>query len=82
MLSKRRQPAYRRILASAARANLADVLEAVGEGKERILIDRRGKPPVALVSVDDLLQLEMIEAREKSVSPRTKPKRASSRVTS
>ena len=54
----------RRIPSSAVRARLAEVLEAVGEGKQRILIDRRGKPPVAIISVDDLLQLELTEARE------------------
>lgn len=56
-------PSSRRILASVVRAQLAEVLEAVGERRERVLIDRRGKPPVALVSVDDLLQLQLIEAQ-------------------
>jgi prevent-host-death family protein len=58
-----RTPPSRRILASVVRAQLAEVLEAVGEHRERVLIDRRGKPPVALVSVDDLLQLQLLEAR-------------------
>ena len=43
-------------------ANLALVLETVGEGGERVLIERRGKAPVALVSVDDLLRFQMLEA--------------------
>lgn len=54
----------RRILASVARANLAEILEAVGDG-ERVLIERRGKPPVAMISVDALQQLELLEARAK-----------------
>jgi len=52
----------RRISSSEARANLALLLEAVGEKRERILIERRGKAPVALVSVDDLLRFQMLEA--------------------
>lgn len=52
----------KRISSSEARANLALVLETVGEGGERVLIERRGKAPVALVSVDDLLRFQMLEA--------------------
>lgn len=51
----------RRISSSEARANLAVLLEAVGEGGERVLIERRGKAPVALVSVDDLLRFQLLE---------------------
>lgn len=53
---------FRRISSSEARANLAVLLEAVGERRERVLIERRGKAPVALVSVDDLLRFQMLEA--------------------
>jgi prevent-host-death family protein len=52
----------RRLASSEVRARLAEILEAVGEGGERLLIERRGKPPVALISVDDLLKLQMFEA--------------------
>jgi prevent-host-death family protein len=52
----------RRISSSEARANLAVLLEAVGEKRERVLIVRRGKAPVALLSVDDLLRYQMLEA--------------------
>jgi prevent-host-death family protein len=51
-----------RISSSEARANLAVLLEAVGDRRERVLIERRGKAPVALVSVDDLLRYQMLEA--------------------
>lgn len=57
-----RQQEIRRISSSEARANLALVLETVGEGGARVLIERRGKAPVALVSVDDLLRFQMLEA--------------------
>lgn len=50
--------------ASAARATLADLLEAAGDRGERILIERRGKRAVAIISVDDLQQLELLEARQ------------------
>ena len=52
----------RRVSSSEARANLAVLLEAVGDRRERVLIERRGKAPVALVSVDDLLRYQMLEA--------------------
>lgn len=58
-----------RISSSEARANLAVLLEAVGDRRERVLIERRGKAPVALVSVDDLLRYQMLEAlQSRSVS--------------
>ena len=57
-----RLPHIKRISSSEARANLAELLESVGERRERVLIERRGKAPVALVSVDDLLRFQMLEA--------------------
>lgn len=54
----------RRLAASVARANLAELLEAVGDHGERVLIDRRGKAPVVLISVDDFQKLQLLEARE------------------
>lgn len=62
------QREIRRISSSEARANLALVLETVGEGRERVLIERRGKAPVALVSVDDLLRFQMLEALQAGVA--------------
>lgn len=50
-----------RISSSEARANLATLLERVGNGGERVLIERRGKSPVALVSVDDFLRFQLLE---------------------
>jgi prevent-host-death family protein len=66
-----RSRSIKRISASEARANLADLLESVGEGNERVLIERRGKSPVALVSVDDLLTFELLEG----LRVRREPKR-------
>jgi prevent-host-death family protein len=55
----------RRISSSEARANLALLLESVGDGHERVLIERRGKPPVALVSVEDMLRFQLLEDLER-----------------
>jgi prevent-host-death family protein len=43
------------------RAGLADTLNRVAYGRERVLIERNGKPVAALVPVEDL---EAIEAHE------------------
>lgn len=59
-----RNDGIRRIASSEARANLALLLEQVGEGHQRVLIERRGKAPVALVSVDDLLRFQLLEGLE------------------
>jgi prevent-host-death family protein len=60
----------RRVPASKARAHLAEILDAVGDGHMRILIERRGKSPVALVSADELLRYQLLEARHQRTSPR------------
>lgn len=59
----------RRVPSSVFRANLAEILSAVGEGRERIIIERRGRPPVALVSADDFLQFQMLEGQRKKERP-------------
>lgn len=52
-----------RVSSSEARANLAEILEKVDEGT-RVLIERRGKTPVALISVDELLRMQLLEERD------------------
>ncbi|SDD10717.1 type II toxin-antitoxin system Phd/YefM family antitoxin [Streptomyces prasinopilosus] len=51
-----------------ARAELADLINRVVYGGERVVVTRHGKPLVALVSADDLRRLdrlqELDEARE------------------
>lgn len=44
-----------------ARANLADALNRVAYGGERIVLERRGKGVAALVSLEDLARLEALE---------------------
>ncbi len=48
---------------SNARQKLADTINRVAYGNERILLRRRGKDVAALVSVDDLALLEGLEDR-------------------
>ncbi|MFF3719351.1 type II toxin-antitoxin system Phd/YefM family antitoxin [Streptomyces prasinus] len=51
-----------------ARAELADLINRVVYGGERVVVTRHGKPLVALVSADDLRRLDQLqgldEARE------------------
>ncbi|AMW09096.1 prevent-host-death protein [Streptomyces qaidamensis] len=44
-----------------ARAELADLINRVVYGGERVVVTRHGKPLVALVSADDLRRLEEIQ---------------------
>ena len=43
------------------RKNLADTLNRVAYGGERVILQRRGKPIAAIVSLDDVELLEQIE---------------------
>jgi prevent-host-death family protein len=46
---------------SDARNNLPELLNRVGYGQERILVERHGKPIAAIISLEDLRRLEAIE---------------------
>lgn len=47
-----------------ARAELADLINRVVYGDERVVVTRHGKPLVALVSAADLARLESLKAEE------------------
>lgn len=47
-----------------ARAELADLINRVVYGEERVVVTRHGKPLVALVSAADLARLENLKAEE------------------
>ncbi|WP_030565896.1 type II toxin-antitoxin system Phd/YefM family antitoxin [Streptomyces aureocirculatus] len=47
-----------------ARAELADLINRVVYGSERVVVTRHGKPLVALVSADDLRRLDEIDRAE------------------
>jgi prevent-host-death family protein len=46
---------------STIRDNLADALNRVAYGGERVILERRGKPVAVLVSLEDLQLLEEME---------------------
>ena len=46
---------------SQARNNLPELLNRVGFGQERILVERHGKPIAAIISLEDLKRLEAFE---------------------
>ena len=48
----------KRISAAQAKAHLSELMAQVAYGGEQYVIERRGKPVAALVSVDDLQRLE------------------------
>lgn len=50
------------------KAKLSEYLGRVAFGRERFLVTRRGKPIAAIVSVDDLKQLERMQAAKSSES--------------
>lgn len=59
------------LTASAARANFADMLGRVAYGKERLTIERRGKPLAALVPIEDLQRLAALAAVAEAGEPET-----------
>jgi prevent-host-death family protein len=57
----RLEDAMSRINATEARENLAEVINRVAYGKDRVLITRRGKDLVAVVPIEDLELIEQLE---------------------
>ncbi|MBA2662862.1 MAG: type II toxin-antitoxin system Phd/YefM family antitoxin [Bradymonadaceae bacterium] len=52
-----------RITTTQARAQFADAINRVSYGGERIVLDRNGKDVAALVSIEDLELLQLLEDR-------------------
>lgn len=52
-----------RLTTTEARNQLSDAINRVSYGGERIVLDRNGKGVAALVSIEDLELLEMLEDR-------------------
>lgn len=50
------------ITASEARARFSELINLVGVGKERVVIERHNKPLVALVPVEELIALDRLAA--------------------
>ncbi|WJV50295.1 type II toxin-antitoxin system Phd/YefM family antitoxin [Streptomyces flavofungini] len=53
-----------------ARAELADLINRVVYGSERVVVTRHGKPLVALVSADDLRRLAELDELEEAEAVR------------
>jgi prevent-host-death family protein len=56
--------AGKEITTTEAREQFADIVERAHFKKERIVISRRGKEAVAVISIEDLRLLEELEAQE------------------
>ncbi|OBQ47090.1 prevent-host-death protein [Streptomyces sp. H-KF8] len=52
-----------------ARAELADLVNRVVYGGERVVVTRHGKPLVALVSADDLRRLDQLQELDEAREP-------------
>ena len=52
----------KRVSAAQAKAQLSALAAEVAYGGQHVIIERRGKPLIALVSVDDLERLEQVRA--------------------
>ena len=52
----------KKVPAAQAKAQLSDLVARAAYGKERIVIEKRGKPTAALVSMEDLQFLELYRA--------------------
>jgi prevent-host-death family protein len=52
-----------KVEATAARNAFSDILNKVAYGRDRVVIERRGKVVAALVPVEDLRLLELLEDR-------------------
>ncbi len=53
-----------RVSVVSLRNNVADTVNRVAYGGERVILERRGKGVVALVSLDDLAVLEALDDAE------------------
>lgn len=52
-----------RVTVGDVRLSLADIVNQVAFGKERVVLERRGKDVAALVPMEDLALLEELEER-------------------
>jgi PHD/YefM family antitoxin component YafN of YafNO toxin-antitoxin module len=57
------RPVHRTVSSSRFRAELAETL-ALTDARVRVLVERRGRKPVVLISLDDLQKLELFEREQ------------------
>ena len=55
------EQAMDKVTTADARKNLAEIVNQVAYGKEPVVLTRRGKELVALVSIEDLMLLQKLE---------------------
>ena len=53
-----------KVTTADARKNLADIVNSVAYGKDKVVLTRRGKDVAALVSMDDLILLQEFEDQQ------------------
>jgi prevent-host-death family protein len=56
-----------KISSTEARTVFGELLARAGYGGERFILERRGKPLAALISIQDLQRLESLESRETGI---------------
>ena len=69
-----------RIPVREARRKFAELLRRAGEGTERIVVERHGKPVAAIVCVEDLRYLEAADTALDAKMVRSLRKRGSGRA--
>lgn len=65
------QSKERCLSASDARENLAELVNQVAYGSQRVVIARRGRAIAALIPIEDLRKLELLEKKGRDESDRT-----------
>jgi prevent-host-death family protein len=66
-MRKPEKPEVKKVQASEARQRLPDLLNRVYQGKSRIVVERSGIPVAAIVSVDELQQLESFDQQREEL---------------
>jgi prevent-host-death family protein len=66
-MNKPDKPEVKTVQASEARQRLPDLLNRVYQGKTRIVVERSGIPVAAIVTVDELRQLETLDQQREEL---------------
>jgi prevent-host-death family protein len=66
-MNKPEKPEVKTVQASEARQRLPDLLNRVYQGRTRIVVERSGIPVAAIVSVDELQQLESFDQQREEL---------------
>ena len=58
------------VTVAEARKNFSELMAQVAYARKRVLVERRGKPMMALVSIEDLERLEALEDDKETIRKR------------